>query len=179
MPPHWPLRSPRCSATEPGTRPAAGERVLRYDWSVVAPPVAEVYSAAAAAPGGRRQVDHHERVNRTWSALDQALIRRARRALEMADTRASGSCGAGVHTAAVAVLTAAAAGVPQPGRERAESDLSRQLAASGLIGSRPGLRAEHDRAALARRLHNDAVAAAVRTRRPALISLRAFEMAES
>ena len=160
-------------------QPAAGERVVRYDWSVVAPAVAEVYAAAAAAPGGRRLVDHQERVDRTWSALDQALIRRARRALEVADTSASGSCCLGVHTAAVAVLTAAAAGVPQPGRERAESDLSRQLAASGLIGSRPGLRAEHDRAALARRLHNDAVAAAVRTRRPALLSLRAFEMAES
>ncbi|HYI56931.1 MAG TPA: glycosyltransferase family 4 protein [Microlunatus sp.] len=159
-------------------QPTAGERVLRYDWSVVAPAVAEVYAAAAARPSGRL-VDHQERVLRTWSALDQALIRRARRALEAADAGAGGPSRLPVHTAAAAALTAAASGVPQPHRERAESDLSRQLVASGLIGPRSGLQAEHDRAALARRLHNDAVAAAVRTRRSAEPSLRAFEMAES
>ena len=161
-----------------GSQPRRGERALRYDWSVVAPAVAEVYAAAAARPSGRL-VDHQERVLRTWSALDQALIRRARRALEVADAGAGGPSRLPVHTAAVAALAAAASGVPQPHRERAESDLSRQLVASGLIGPRSGLQAEHDRAALARRLHNDAVAAAVRTRRSGEPSLRAFEMAES
>ena len=86
-----------------------------------------------------------------------------------------------VHQAAVAALAAATDGVPQPHRERAESDLSRRLARADLadLADLAGLRDDHDRAALARRLHNDAVAAAVRTRRPGAAPVRGFEMAES
>ncbi|HEU5486489.1 MAG TPA: glycosyltransferase family 4 protein, partial [Microlunatus sp.] len=140
-------------------QPLARERTRRYDWSEVAPAIADVYAAAHRAPGSRRRVDHRERVRRTWTALDEALVRRAHRAVADAATGGSGPSGRRVHRAAVAALSAAAAGAAQSDRERAESDLSRLLVASGLLGP------EHDRATLARRLHNDAVAAAVRAKR--------------
>lgn len=140
-------------------QPAAGHAATAYDWSRIAPRVADVY-AAAVAPGD------------TWTALDEALVRRATRALETRELR--------VHRAAEAALEAAASGDSDPHRERVESDLSRVLASTGLLTT---VQAEHERAALARRLHNDAVAAATRHRRvdaavPA-VALRAFEMAES
>ena len=125
--------------------------------------------------------DRLDRVRRTWTALDDALIRRARRAIEVAGPEVRDPRALRVHQAAVAALAAATDGVPQPHRERAESDLSRRLARADLAGlaGLVGLRADHDRAALARRLHNDAVAAAVRTRRPRSALVRGFEMAES
>jgi hypothetical protein len=107
--------------------------------------------------------------------LDDALIRRARRAIELAGADVRDPSTRRVHQAAVVALAAATAGAPQPDREWAESDLSRRLARADLAG----LRADHDGATLARRLHNDAVAAAVRTRRPGAVQVRAFEMAES
>jgi hypothetical protein len=103
------------------------------------------------------------------------LIRRARRAIELAGADVRDPSTRRVHQAAVVALAAATAGAPQPDREWAESDLSRRLARADLAG----LRADHDGATLARRLHNDAVAAAVRTRRPGAVQVRAFEMAES
>ena len=159
-------------------QPVAAQRVARYDWSVVAPAVADVYAAVATAPTGldsegSQRVDHLDRVHRTWTALDEALVRRARRAAEQTAHQPADPGELRVHDAALEALRAAAAGVPQPRRERAESDLSRLLAAYGLGGI------EHDRAALARRVHNDAVAAAVRALRPATPAVRAFEMAES
>jgi hypothetical protein len=79
----------------------------------------------------------------------------------------------------VAALAAADGDVPHIHRERVESDLSRLLTSSGVLTSQLAVRAEHERAALARRLHNDAVASATRTRRSSQNRLRAFEMAES
>ena len=158
-------------------QPLAGRRTIRYDWSRVAPAITQVYGAVA--DGSARPVsgetDRPDRVRRTWTALDDALIRRARRAIEVSGFDVGDPGTLRVHQAAVAALAAATDGVPQPHRERAESDLSRRLARADLAG----LRDDHDRAALARRLHNDAVAAAVRTRRPGAAQVRAFEMAES
>lgn len=154
-----------------GHQPAAGAQTLRYDWSVVAPEIEQVY--AAVAGGDPAAHDRPDRVRRTWTALDDALIRRARRAIEVSDPH--DPYASGVRQAARAALAAAAADAPQPHRESAESDLSRRLARADLAE----LRGERDRAALARRLHNDAVAVAVRTRRPGAVARRAFEMAES
>ena len=156
-------------------QPLAGRRTIRYDWARVAPAIAQVYGAVAPGSAGAVEPDRLDRVRRTWTALDDALIRRARRAIEVSGPDARDPGTLRVHQAAVAALAAATDGVPQPHRERAESDLSRRLARADLAG----LRADHDRAALARRLHNDAVAAAVRTRRPGAAPVRAFEMAES
>ena len=165
-------------------QPAAQRHVARYDWAQVGPAVARVY---AAVVGGRGEAtgshDLLGRVRSTWTALDDALVQRARRALEVSARPPVDPGDSGVHTAASVALAAAATGVPGPHRERAESDLSRLLAARGLDGP-DGLRLEQERAALARRLHNDAVAAAVRTRRGRPSSagaplLRAFEMAEA
>lgn len=153
-----------------GRQPAAGARTLPYDWARVAPRIEQVYAAVAAPEGGRT-----DRVERTWTALDDALIRRARRAIEVSGPEPLAPSSLGLHRAARAALAAAAADVPQPHRERAESDLSRRLARADLAE----LRVERERTALARRLHNDAVAAAVRTRRPGPAGMRAFEMAES
>jgi phosphatidylinositol alpha-mannosyltransferase len=159
-------------------QPDAGERAARYDWSRVAPAIADVY-ATLAGSGEQREVDHLERMHRTWTALDEALIQRARRAIEVSGRDAGDPRRLRVHRAAVAALAAAANGGPQPHRERAESDLSRLLTVTGLVGTQAGLQTDHARAALARRLHNDAVAVAVRTKRSAMPALRAFEMAES
>jgi phosphatidylinositol alpha-mannosyltransferase len=154
-------------------QPDAGSRAARYDWSQVAPAIVDVYAAVAPRSGGSGTVGRRDRVHRTWTALDEALIRRARRAIELADAAEPG--GLRLHYAAVAALAAATDGASRPHRERAESDLSRTLTSTGLRE----LLAEHDRAALARRLHNDAVAAAVRSRSAAGPVPRAFEMAES
>ncbi|MDN5762342.1 MAG: glycosyltransferase family 4 protein [Microlunatus sp.] len=166
-------------------QPLARQHVTRYDWSTVGPAVAHVYAAVVAgARFPERSRDPVGRVRGTWSALDEALVARARRVLAMGP-RAGGAATADdnrrLQRAATAALTAAAEG-PAEHRERAESELSRMLAVVGLDGA-DGLRAEHDRATLARRLHNDAVAVAVGKRRPAGSAnpphVRAFEMAES
>ncbi len=156
-------------------QPLAGPRSIRYDWARVAPAIAQVYAAVAPGPADTVPPGQLERVRRTWTALDDALIRRARRAIELAGADVRDPRTRRVHQAAVVALAAATAGAPQPDREWAESDLSRRLARADLAG----LRADHDGATLARRLHNDAVAAAVRTRRPGAVQVRAFEMAES
>lgn len=165
-------------------QPAAAARAGRYDWARVAPAVADVYAAVAPHATDPRATDPRatdpgagdpsDRVRRTWTALDQALVRRARRVIEVAGPDPGDPSGLRVQQAATAALAAAAAEVPQTHRERVESDLSRALAVAGLAG----LQAEHARAALARRLHNDAVAVAARVRRPAPAPQRAFEMAE-
>ncbi len=157
-------------------QPAAGPLTLRYDWSRVAPEIDRVYAAVVGGRGdGAGEPGRADRVRRTWTALDDALIQRARRAIEVSGPDPRDASAVGVQQAARVALAAAAADVPQPHREWAESDLSRRLARADLAE----LRADRDRAALARRLHNDAVAAAVRTRRPGTAGMRAFEMAES
>lgn len=124
----------------------------------------------------------HRRVERAWAALDTALVRRARRVVELADSTE-------LDPASVLLLCKAAttALTPQLGpaeREQAESDLSHLLA----VITPAGIDAEQARATLGRRLHNDAVvtARALRERRtvrafrlagPATV-LRTFEMAD-
>jgi phosphatidylinositol alpha-mannosyltransferase len=154
-------------------QPLAGHRTIRYDWARVAPAIAQVYAAVAGPRGSASE--RFDRVRHTWTALDDALIHRARRAIEVSGPDVADPGALWVHRAAVAALAAATDGVPRQHRERVESDLSRRLARADLTG----LQADHDRAALARRLHNDAVAAAVRTRRPGTAPVRGFEMAES
>lgn len=100
------------------------------------------------------------RAERTWAALDAALVRRAQGAAELALTPAIDPA------TALAVSDAAAAALePDLGRaerERVESDLSHvlDLVTPGL-GARADRLAElRDRAGLSRRLYNDAVATA-------------------
>lgn len=151
-------------------QPAAADHAARYDWLEVAPRIAEIYAATVhPMPGGRGHAWPDQRVRRTWTLLDEALVDRARRVLEVTDP------GLLVQRAAEDALAAAREGVTQRHRERVESDLSRLL----LRTDPTVLRAEHERATLARRLHNDAVAAAVRSRRSGIPAIRAFEMAES
>ena len=159
-----------------GRQPTAASHAARYDWSEVAPRIADVYAATVHSPVGRREPSGpDDRVRRTWALLDAALVERARRAIEVAGPALTDPHQLRVHQAAAAALAAANEGVAQQHRERAESDLSRLL-----VRADPGtLRAEQERAALARRLHNDAVAAVVRGRRGGLSAVRAFEMAES
>lgn len=142
----------------------------RFDWSRVGADVLEVYRAAmlsskrglvasTTAPDCRSA--------RTWAALDAALVRRARRAQELAtDPR--------LEPAVAVAITAAATDALAPDldadeRERRESALSAALSLSS--PSEGDL--EHRRAVLARRLHNDAVTTA-----KGLRSRRTFEIAD-
>ena len=158
-------------------QPGAADHAARYDWSEVAPRVARIYAAAVhPCPAGGEPAGLDNRVRRTWTLLDEALVERAQRALELTGGPAAADPHQSrVHQAAVAALAAASEGVAQRQREQVESDLSRLLTRTDPAA----LRFEHERAALARRLHNDAIAAAVRSRRTALSTRRAFEMAES
>lgn len=100
------------------------------------------------------------RAERTWAALDAALVRRAQGAAELA-------LGPGLDPATALAISDAAANALEPDlsraeRERAESDLSHvlELVVPGL-----GVRARRvaglaERAGLSRRLYNDAVATA-------------------
>ena len=160
-------------------QPSAADHAAHYDWSEVAPRIARIYAAAASPVPGRDDpegpVSPAERVRRTWTLLDEALIDRARRVLELTGAPPADPHRLRVHQAAVDALAAAGDGATQQHRERVESDLSRLL-----VRAEPAVfRAEHERATLARRLHNDAVAAAVRTRRSGVSAINAFEMAES
>lgn len=162
-------------------QPTAAVHAARYDWSEVAPRIAQVYAAVLhPVPGRNDPIGRDERVRRTWTLLDEALVDRARRVLELTGPTVPAPALAEshrlrVHQAAVEALAAASAGAAQHHRERVESDLSRLL-----VRADPAvLRVEQERATLARRLHNDAVAAAVRSRRNDLSAVRAFEMAES
>jgi hypothetical protein len=128
------------------------------------------------------------RAERTWAALDAALVRRAQRALElvlMPDID---------PTTALLVSDAANAALkPQLSRhdrERAESDLSHVLDAVGpmLATNSSRLDSERARASISRRLHNDAVATALSLRRKHTVRIlqlagraaepRPFEMAD-
>jgi hypothetical protein len=105
------------------------------------------------------------RAERTWSALDAALVGRARRAAELVMMP-------GIDPAtALLVLDAAVAALEpdlsQRDRERTESDLSHVLdAVDPILPARPTeLASERTRASICRRLHNDAVATALLLRR--------------
>ncbi len=95
----------------------------------------------------------HARAERTWAALDAALVRRAQRSLEVAaDDRVDPAATLLVCDAAARALGADL----REEREQAESTLSQVLIAAGLVG----LPVEQERVDLARRLHNDAVVTA-------------------
>ncbi len=111
----------------------------------------------------------HGRVERTWAALDAALVRRAQRAAELGSAP-------GVDPSTTLLVSDAAAAALEPDltlaeREQAENDLGHVLEVIPLAGLEPDLA----RASLSRRLHNDAVASAraLRQRR----SVRLFRLA--
>jgi hypothetical protein len=128
------------------------------------------------------------RAERTWAALDAALLRRAQRALELVLMT-------GIDPATALLVSDAATAALEPNqsrhdRERAESYLSHVLDAVGsmLPGSSSRLEAECARASICRRLHNDAVATALSLRRRRTVRIlklagraiepRPFEMAD-
>jgi hypothetical protein len=128
------------------------------------------------------------RAERTWTALDAALVGRAQRAAELVMMR-------GIDPAtALLVLDAAAAALEpdlcQEERERTESDLSHVLdVVDPMLPARPSeLDMERARASMYRRLHNDAVSTALALRRRQTVRVlrlasrsiepRPFEMAE-
>jgi hypothetical protein len=128
------------------------------------------------------------RAERTWAALDAALVRRAQRAQELVLLP-------GVDPATALLISDAANAALEPNlsrrdRERAESDLSHVLdAVSPMLPSSPSLLAsERARTSICRRLHNDAVATALSLRRRYTVRVlqlagravepRPFEMAE-
>ena len=105
------------------------------------------------------------RAERTWSALDAALVGRARRAAELVMMP-------GLDPATALLVLDAAVAALEPDlsrgdRERAESDLSHVLdAVDPMLPASPReLASERARASLYRRLHNDAVATALLLRR--------------
>jgi hypothetical protein len=127
------------------------------------------------------------RAERTWAALDAALVRRAQRALELILMPE-------IDPATALLVADAAATALEPNllrtdRERAESDLSHVLDAVGPMlpaTSRPD--PERARASICRRLHNDAVTTALSLRRRYTVRVlslaghaaepRTFEMAD-
>ena len=128
------------------------------------------------------------RAERTWAALDAALVRRAQRALELVLLP-------GIDPATALLISDAANAALEPhlsrhDRERAESDLSHVLDAvwPTLHGTSSRLDSERARASICRRLHNDAVATALLLRRRHTVRIlqlagravepRPFEMAE-
>jgi hypothetical protein len=128
------------------------------------------------------------RAERTWSALDAALVGRARRAAELVMMP-------GIDPATALLVLDAAAAALEPGlcqgdRERAESDLSHVLdAVDPMLPATPReLASERERASMCRRLHNDAVATALFLRRRFTVRIlrlagrtaepRPFEMAD-
>jgi hypothetical protein len=128
------------------------------------------------------------RAERTWAALDAALVRRAQRALELVLMP-------GTDPATAMLVSDAANAALKPhlarhARERAESDLSHVLDAVGpMLGDHYSrLDSERARASICRRLHNDAVATALSLRRRYTVRIlqlagraaepRPFEMAE-
>ncbi len=125
----------------------------------------------------------HTRVERRWAALDAALVRRAQAALEAA--RSADLDPASSLLVCAAAAAALPADLDAAAREQAESDLSGVLAVVPLAG----VAAYSERVELAHRLHNDAVATALRLRRHRSVVLfrlaghaaepRAFEMAVS
>lgn len=107
----------------------------------------------------------HVRAERTWAALDAALVRRAQRAMELVLMP-------GIDPATASRVSDAANAALEPhlsrhARERAESDLSHVLDAIRpmLAPHASKLDSERARASICRRLHNDAVATALSLRR--------------
>ena len=128
------------------------------------------------------------RAEHTWSALDAALVGRARHAAELVMMP-----GLDPATALLVLDAAVAALEPnlsQGDRERAESDLSHVLdAVDPMLPARhTELASERARASICRRLHNDAVATALFLRRRSTVRIlrlarrsaepRPFEMAD-
>jgi hypothetical protein len=128
------------------------------------------------------------RAERSWAALDAALVRRAQRAQELVLMP-------GIDPATALLVSAAASAALEPhlsrrDRERAESDLSHILDAVDpmLLGGPGLLESERARASICRRLHNDAVATALSLRRRYTVRIlqlagraeapRPFEMAD-
>ena len=128
------------------------------------------------------------RAERTWAALDAALVRRAQRALEL--VLMTGSDPATALLVSDAAKAALEPNLSRHDREHAESYLSHVLDAVGsmLPGSTSRLEAECARASICRRLHNDAVATALSLRRRRTVRIlklagraiepRPFEMAD-
>ena len=128
------------------------------------------------------------RAERTWAALDAALVRRAQRALELVLT--TGSDPATALLVSDAAKAALEPNLSRHDREHAESYLSHVLDAVGsmLPGSSSRMEAECARASICRRLHNDAVATALSLRRRRTVRIlklagraiepRPFEMAD-
>ena len=128
------------------------------------------------------------RAERTWAALDAALVRRAQRALEL--VLMTGSDPAPALLVSDAAKAALEPNLSRHDREHAESYLSHVLDAVGsmLPGSSSRLEAECARASICRRLHNDAVATALSLRRRRTVRIlklagraiepRPFEMAD-
>jgi phosphatidylinositol alpha-mannosyltransferase len=141
----------------------ARQRIARYDWSVVGSEIAAVYAAVLGARRASRAGVQEaatpsrsaRRVRGTWTALDGALLDRAQMVRELVPDSEP------ARRAARSAATVLRAESTSAEREQAESELSHAL---GLLGLQ--VAPEHARAALHRRLHNDAVAAA-RTRRRA------------
>jgi hypothetical protein len=135
------------------------------------------------------------RAERTWAALDAALVRRAQRALELVVMSGTDPATASTDPATALLVSDAANAALEPNlsrhdRERAESYLSHVLDAVDSMhpGSSSRLEAECARASLCRRLHNDAVATALSLRRRRTVRIlklagraiepRPFEMAD-
>jgi hypothetical protein len=115
------------------------------------------------------------RAERTWAALDAALVRRAQRAQELVLMP-------GIDPATALLVSDAANAALEPNlsrqdRERVESDLSHVLdAVNPILQSGANLlESERARASICRRLHNDAVATALSLRRRH--SVRIFQLA--
>lgn len=111
----------------------------------------------------------HLRTERTWAALDAALVRRAQRSLAViTDADVDPATALLITDAADRVLTS---DLGQHEREHAETVLSQVLRVSLPAAVGP----EQQRVQLARRLHNDAVATAhtLRSRR----AVRLFRLA--
>lgn len=115
------------------------------------------------------------RAERTWAALDAALVRRASRALELVLTP-------GIDPATALLVSEAANAALEPNlsrgdRERAESDLSNVLDVIGprLPAGSSRLESERARASICRRVHNDAVATVLSLRRR--YTVRALQLA--
>lgn len=142
-------------------RQAGADVTARYDWSVVGGEITAVYQRVlAVGPAGRARGPEPadgrarawDRARHTWAALDTALVSRARMVTGLADHQADPAVAGRARQHATDVLQC---DLPAAERERAESDLSRALGVLGLTSA-----PEHLHATLARRLHNDAVAAA-------------------
>jgi hypothetical protein len=115
------------------------------------------------------------RAERTWAALDAALVRRAQRALELVGIP-------GLDPATALLVSDAANAALEPNlsrrdRERAESDLSNVLDAIGpmLPAGSSRLESERARASICRRVHNDAVTTVLSLRRR--YTVRALQLA--